>query len=346
MFYIFLFFVSFFMYSNERFYKGDFANMIETTLPTSAGEKQYYSLPDMYSSSLTVVSYLSTDPKVGGSYKDLFAPSFISVSEKNGLEDLVSKFLHKNYHGEPIVFNSKATLEDKIDFLLNEGYFVAPVFVSPDNVYSEVFKENYKEVGGIITTRGNQQEQAKMLAKELNGEPFVFNILYQNTKMSLEDLSKPLYPVISKEEVNEAIEQISLKESKELAKKDWRNLKDMSSECRKNCWLEAITQDARAFAFAPEEVKANQWSIISAIKKTNRPDVILEHAKHGDGLLKACHVLLGKKMISFEQLPENLQKSNIFSNYNKNNHNRQNAWVPQKDIEHNMEHQNEITAAR
>jgi hypothetical protein len=253
----------------------------------------------------------------------------VSTSEEKGLEDLVSKFLKKNYPGERIVLNKNSSLGDKIDFLENEGYFVAPIFMSSNKTYSGTYEEGHKEIGGIITTRGNQQEQAKMLAKELNGESFVFNILYKNTKTSKEDLSCPLYPVISAEEVNEVIEQISLKESKELVKKDWQNLKSMSPECKKNCWADAIVQDARAFAFAPDDIRGNPWSIILAVKKTKKPSIILECAKSGDGLVKACRTLLSQKNISFSELPAEIQNERMFNKYNQSQEQNGKPWKPQ-----------------
>lgn len=285
-------------------------------LPINAGEKIYYPLSDIYSSSLTVVSYLSSDPNMGGKYKDLFSPSYISVSEKNGLFDLVSKFLIDNFSEHEISMRKNISLEEKIDFLADEGYFVAPIFKNgEDKKYSATFKRGYEEVGGLITSRGFEKKQAEMFAKELNGEPFVFNVLYQNTKEDPNNLSHPLYAVIDIQEVKEAATQVELTEAKKLAKIDWRSLSKMSTECKKNCWLDAVSQDARAFSLVPDDIKSNQWSIIAAAKKVKNPEIILSSAKEGEGLLKACDMLLRTKVITFDQIPVSLQELNRFNRY-------------------------------
>lgn len=303
--------------------------MNNVKLPVNAGEKVNYPLSEIYSSSLTVVSYLSSDPKVGGTYKDLFSPSIVSTSEENGLFGLVSKFILTNYSEAEISTSKKASLEDKVKFLEDEGYFAAPIFATQgkNKKYSAIVKDGYKEVGGIITTRGAQQEQAQMLTKELNGEPFVFNILYQNSKADKDDLTHPLYAVVNMLEVKEAADQISLKESKELAKRDWQSLNFMSDECKKNCWMEAIAQDARAFSLVPDEIRGNQWSIIAAVKKTQQPEVILSCAKDGNGLVKACDSLLKMKAVSFNQLPQKLQECEVLSKHIPSN------WAPKSSQE-------------
>lgn len=285
-------------------------------LPINAGEKIYYPLSDIYSASLTIVSYLSSDPNAGGKYKDLFSPSYVSVSEKNGLFDLVSKFLIANFAEHEIFLKNDIPLEEKINFLADEGYFVAPIFKNgTEKKYSATFKRGYEEVGGLITSRGFEKKQAEMFVKELNGEPFVFNVLYQSTREAPYDLSRPLYAVIDIQEVKEAAAQVELTESKKLARMDWHMLSKMSLECKKNCWLDAVSQDARAFSLAPDDIKCNQWSIIAAAKKVKNPEVILSCAKEGEGLLKACDMLLRTKVITFEQIPVKLQEHKSFDRY-------------------------------
>lgn len=281
-------------------------------LSKNAGEIQYYSLPELYSSSLTIVSYLSNDEKCGGSFKDLFSPAYISLNEPNGLDSMLENFLHQYFCDE------KVAPENRIEFLLNEGYTVAPIFVDKDGVYCGVESGgNLREVGGIISSRGNEQEQAMMLAKELNGEPFVFSILYENTKNTKDDLSHPLYAVVDINEVTEAAEQIMLRESKELVKRDWRTLEKMTCECKKNCWVEATMQNPLAFSLAPDDVRGNYYSIMTAAQKTKSPKAIIDCAiATSKGLEKACEALLNKRLISFDEIPKNLQEKTAFAKYN------------------------------
>ena len=293
--------------------------MNQLELPIKAGEKVYYSLPEIYNTSLTLVSYLSNDAKVGGKYEDLFSPSVCSISEKNGIAGLVSKFLIKNFPDEDISRNKNFSLKDKIEFLAIEGYSVASIFKTKNDpqMYSAQEQENSKNVGGIITSRmGTEKLQAEMYTKELNGDPFVFSVLYQTTKENPNDLSCPLYAVAGFEEIKEAAIQLELRESKSLVKKDWHNLENISQECRKNCWLDAVSQDARAFEFAPDDIKGNRWAIQSALKKTNHPEIILKFAKKGDVLLAVCDSLLKRNTISFEQIPDELKANPRLIKYN------------------------------
>lgn len=303
--------------------------MDRTKLPSKAGETFYYPLPKMYETSLTVVSYLSSDPNVGGTYKKLFSPAVASASNKKGLEGLVSKFINENYSNFDIP--KYKNIGEKIAFLEKEGYEVAPLFISSNGKeYSAIAKNGFEEAGGIITSRGSVQQQAEMLANEMNGKPFVFSILYQNTKTTQNDLSHPLYAVVSMDEVKEAAEQISLKESKNLAKLDWHNMKSMSDDCKKNCWMEAVSQNAEAFKLVPDEIRGNQWSIIAAIKKSHNPTTILACAKEGVGLVRACENLLRSKGITFEQLPKSLQLDETFKKYDTR---VVKGWSPERNVD-------------